>query len=117
MINRHAHHAHGWLDCQNILKTLGGKSRSGLEQACQELLDADLYPTYSVIKKLQSSIITNRDTHKRSVAGSAPTPAPDLVKPQPVQDLDTGVFLRSSSAYEVDDIPSLSFDDEQEGNQ
>lgn len=117
MINRHAHHAHGWLDCQNVLKTLGGKSRSGLEQACQELLDADLYPTYSVIKKLQSSIIAHRDTHKRSTTGSAPTPAPDLVKPQPVKDLDAGVFLRSSNAYEVDDIPSLSFDDDQEGNQ
>lgn len=114
MINRHTHHAHGWLDCQNVLKTLGAKSRSALELACQEIIDADLYPTYSVIEKLQGSVIATREKQQRGDA-TAPVPAPKLIKPTPVVSQDPDVFLRDATAYDVDDTPAVSFDDEAEG--
>ncbi|WLQ07127.1 hypothetical protein Q8Z05_02955 [Arthrobacter oryzae] len=39
IINRHAVEAQGYLDCQNILESLGKRNKARLEPACQVLLD------------------------------------------------------------------------------
>lgn len=95
VITRYPIEAQSYLTCQNILSTLGKKSRSGLEDACQQVLDADLYASYSTIKKLQAAILDQ---------GHQPPPVTDTqasaqtIKPNP-KTTGTDTFLRGADSY------------------
>ena len=53
---RHVIEAQGYLDCQNILSTLGKKGLELLEAACQDLLQPGGYPSYTTVKRAMASI-------------------------------------------------------------
>lgn len=59
--DRHTIEAQGYLDCQNILSTLGGKNKQKLEAACQQLANMRLYATYSTIKRLMAAVESEQD--------------------------------------------------------
>src|SRR5690606_35519100 len=51
VLDRQEVEAQGYLDCQNILGTLG-KNKQKLEAACQQLLNMRAHASYSTIKRL-----------------------------------------------------------------
>jgi transposase len=55
LLDRYAIEAQSYLDCQNILGTLG-KTRAKLEAASQQLLNMRGTPSYSTLKRLMASI-------------------------------------------------------------
>lgn len=59
--DRHTIEAQGYLDCQNILETLGRKNKQKLEAACQQLANMRGYATYSTIKRLMAAIDSDED--------------------------------------------------------
>jgi hypothetical protein len=59
--DRHTIEAQGYLDCQNILETLGRKNKQKLEAACQQLANMRGYATYSTIKRLMAAIESDQD--------------------------------------------------------
>ena len=56
LLDRHVIEAQGYLDCQNILETLGRKNKARLEAACQVLLNMGGHPSYSTLKRLMARI-------------------------------------------------------------
>ena len=76
VLDRREIEAHGYLDCQNILETLGKNNKQRLEAACQQLLAMRGHPSYSALKRLIASI--NSDTAKATpTAPAATTRKPD----------------------------------------
>ncbi len=69
ILDRHAIEAQGYLDCQNVLGTLGRRNKQKLEAACQELLNIGAHPTYSMIKRLMAAI--DSDAKKPAPARAA----------------------------------------------
>lgn len=56
ILDRHQVEAQGYLDCQNILGTLGKSKKQKLEAACQQLINMRGYATYSTLKRLMAAI-------------------------------------------------------------
>ena len=48
--------AQGFLDCQNVLETLGKRNKQRLEAACQQLIDAGVAPSYTALKRVMAAI-------------------------------------------------------------
>ncbi|HEX6681661.1 MAG TPA: IS21 family transposase [Candidatus Limnocylindrales bacterium] len=61
ILDRHQIEAQGYLDCQNLLQTLGKKNKQKLEAACQQLANMRGYATYSTIKRLMAAIESDQD--------------------------------------------------------
>jgi transposase len=68
ILERQKIEAQGYLDCQNILGTLGRKNHARLEAACQQLLNMRGFATYSTLKRLIAGIGSDAD----KPAASAP---------------------------------------------
>ncbi len=71
VLDRREIEAHGYLDCQNILETLGKNNKQRLEAACQQLVAMRGHPSYSSLKRLLASI--NSDTAKTNPSAPAAT--------------------------------------------
>jgi len=61
ILDRHQIEAQGYLDCQNILGTLGKKNKQKLEAACQQLANIGGVATYSTLKRLMAAIESDAD--------------------------------------------------------
>ena len=92
LLDRHEIEAQAYLDCQNILGTLG-KNKQKLEAACQQLLNMRGSATYSTIKRLIAA--TRSDQHKP--APVRPAAAND--KHQPAQEPEAAGALVRGAAY------------------
>ncbi|MGH3261950.1 MAG: Mu transposase domain-containing protein, partial [Trebonia sp.] len=82
ILDRHQIEAQGYLDCQNILSTLGKSKKQKLEAACQQLINMRGYATYSTLKRLMAAIASdqNKPAQVRAAASNrknTPTPDPD----------------------------------------
>ena len=71
ILDRHVIEAQGYLDCQNILSTLGKKGRELLEAACQDLLNRGGYPSYTTVKRAMASIHADADVPRGATGDSA----------------------------------------------
>ncbi|WP_152666907.1 hypothetical protein [Arthrobacter sp. YC-RL1] len=92
ILDRSKIEAQAFLACRNILSELG-KKKTLLEQACQELLNVNGYPTYTSIKRIMATLALAREQ------AAAVPPAPQNVKDlSGVQDLP-GVFVRDAQLY------------------
>lgn len=69
ILDRHLIEAQGYLDCQNILGTLGKRNKQKLEAACQQLINMRGTATYSTLKRLMAVI--DSDENKPSPVRSA----------------------------------------------
>ncbi len=101
ILDRHAIEAQGYLDCQNILESLGKRNKARLEAACQVLLDTGQGPgSYSTLKRIMATIDSDA---KRP---GPKTPAAATRKPAAGVDLDPGtaaaVHVRSADHYRRD---------------
>ncbi|WP_255771838.1 IS21 family transposase [Pseudarthrobacter sulfonivorans] len=98
IIDRHAVEAQGYLDCQNILESLGKRNKARLEAACQVLLDTGQGPgTYSTIKRIMATI--DSDTKKpRTITPAAATRKP-AGGADPGAGLQAAVHVRSAEHY------------------
>lgn len=85
--------AQAYLSCRNILSELG-KKKALLEEACQELLNVNGYPTYTSIKRVMATMAQAKAQSASAV--SAPQNVKDL---SGVQDLP-GVFVRDAQHYQ-----------------
>lgn len=98
IIDRHVIEAQGYLDCQNILESLGKRNKQRLEAACQVLLDTGQGPgTYSTLKRIMATI--DSDAKKpRTLSPAAATRKPASgVDPGP--DIEAAVHVRSADHY------------------
>lgn len=96
ILDRHVIEAQGYLDCQNILESLGRKNKQRLEAACQQLLNMRGYPTYSMIKRLMAAISSDqaKPAPVRAAASSrknSPPPEPDATS--------DGALVRGADYY------------------
>lgn len=96
ILDRHVIEAQGYLDCQNILETLGKRNRQRLEAACQLLLNQQGAGSYSTIKRIMATIDSDAK-HQRPAVPAAATrkPAPSVDR----KDGDSGVQVRSVDHY------------------
>ena len=94
VLDRHEIEAQGYLDCQNILSTLGKKNKARLEAACQEVVNRGAYPTYTTIKRVMGGITSDSHAPRR------PHPAPTAKSPSPPRKVvGPEVFVRDPSHY------------------
>ncbi|MGH3265886.1 MAG: IS21 family transposase, partial [Trebonia sp.] len=94
ILDRHQVEAQGYLDCQNILATLGKSKKQKLEAACQQLINMRGYATYSTLKRLMAAIGSDHDkqTPVRAAASNRKnTPTPDAGA--------TGALVRGADYY------------------
>lgn len=97
ILDRHQIEAQGYLDCQNILATLGKKNKAKLEAACQQLLNMRGYPTYSMIKRLMAAI--DSDGKKQAPVRAAASTRKNTQPSQADDDAGGGVFVRGADYY------------------
>ncbi|GAA1789306.1 IS21 family transposase [Pseudarthrobacter sulfonivorans] len=98
ILDRHVIEAQGYLDCQNILESLGKRNKARLEAACQVLLDTGQGPgTYSTIKRIMATIDSD-DKKPRTVIPAARTRKP-AGGADPSAGAGTGVHVRSAEHY------------------
>lgn len=97
VLDRHAIEAQGYLDCQNILSTLGKKNRPRLEAACQELIRRGGYATYTTLKRILATIDSDQK--------APPRPRPVASAPRRAETANPGpdVFVRDPSHYDLSD--------------
>lgn len=94
IIERHKIQAQGYLDCQNILETLGKRNKKRLEAACQILLNQQGLGSYSTLKRIMATINSEADQQKPSTP-AARTRKP-ITGPQPA---GGGVQVRAADHY------------------
>ncbi len=97
LLDRYQIEAQGYLDCQNILESLGRRNTQRLEAACQALLNMGGHPSYPALKRLMAAIGSDQEK-------PAPvTPAASTRKPAPPRDSDQqapdGVLVRGADYY------------------
>lgn len=95
ILDRHKIEAQGYLDCQNILNTLGRNNRERLEAACQHLVNRSGHATYTTIKRLMAAIASDADKPEPL------RPAASTRKRQGGQ-VGPDVFVRDASHYATD---------------
>ena len=94
ILDRHVIEAQGYLDCQNILETLGKRNKAKLEAACQLALNARAHPTYSTLKRLMAGIEGDQD--KPAPAAPAASNRKNTTEHGEQQ---PGVFVRGADYY------------------
>lgn len=97
LLDQYQIEAQGYLDCQNILESLGRRNTQRFEAACQALLNMGGHPSYSALKRLMAAIGSDQ---KRP----APlTPAASTRKAAPPEDsgeqVPDGVLVRGTGYY------------------
>ena len=95
ILDRHVIEAQGYLDCQNILETLGKRSRQRLEAACQVLLNQNSVGSYSVLKRVMATIDSDGKAPRPVVPAAATRKPPP---PAGARD-DSAVQVRSADHY------------------
>jgi transposase len=97
VLDRHQIEAQGYLDCQNILESLGRRNTQRLEAACQALLNMGGHPSYSTLKRLMAAI----DSDQKKPAPLKP--AASTRKPAPPdssgQQAPEGALVRGADYY------------------
>jgi hypothetical protein len=94
VLDRHQIEAQGYLDCQNILASLGKSNKQKLEAACQQLINMRGYATYSTLKRLMAAIESDQDKPAQVRAAASTrknTPAPNAGA--------TGALVRGADYY------------------
>lgn len=95
ILDRHKIEAQGYLDCQNILATLGKKNKQRLEAACQQVINQHGYPTYTTLKRVMATI-----TSDAKAAGPV-VPAASTRKNMPASPPETAdVLVRGVDYYQ-----------------
>jgi hypothetical protein len=93
LLDRYAIEAQSYLDCQNILGTLG-KTRAKLEAASQQLLNMRGTPSYSTLKRLMAS------THSEQRKPTPPRAAASTSKATTTATTpNDGVLVRDAAHY------------------
>ena len=96
LLDRYQIEAQGYLDCQNILESLGRRNTQRLEAASRELLNMGGYPSYSTLKRLMSAISSDQKTPApRKPAASTRKPA----QPDSGQQAPDGALVRGAGYY------------------
>ncbi|WP_449373457.1 Mu transposase domain-containing protein [Arthrobacter psychrolactophilus] len=86
LVDRRVIEAQGYLDCQNILESLGKKNKQKLEAACQDLVNMRGYPSYSTLKRLMAGIESDRQ------------------KPAPVKPAASNLLNSNAATAELPDV-------------
>lgn len=95
ILDRNQIEAQGYLDCQNILETLGRKNKQRLEAAAVQLLNVGGYASYSSLKRLMAAIDSEAKTSKPRRAAAS------TVKPSDAAVADhSGVYVRGADYYQ-----------------
>lgn len=93
VLGRRKIEAQGYLDCQNILDSLGRNNKARLEAACQQVLNLNMVPTYTTIKRVMGGLTTD-----------AQAPAPRKASVNTIKPESTGpntqIYVRDSSYYQ-----------------
>jgi len=71
VLDRHVIEAQGYLDCQNILMTLGKSNKQRLESACQQMINQQGYPTYTTLKRIMATITGDKQRTVPLVAAAS----------------------------------------------
>lgn len=95
ILDRHTIEAQGYLDCQNILDTLGRRNKAKLDAACQQLINMGGYPTYSMLKRLMAAI--DSDQKKPAPARAAASNRKNTTPPDAA-----GALVRGADYYRQD---------------
>lgn len=94
ILDRNKIEAQSFLACRNILTELGRKKKVSLEEACQEILDINGYPTYSSLKRIMATLAQAKKQEETSTG-----PAAQNTKSLgPTQNL-SGAFVRDAEHY------------------
>lgn len=91
VLDRSKIEAQAFLACRNILTELGSKKTS-LEEACQEMLKINGYPTYTSLKRVMATLAAAKDQSPVAPA------AKNIKNLDEIQNL-SGVFVRDADHY------------------
>ena len=94
ILDRSKIEAQAFLSCRNILTELGRKKKATLEEACQEMLKINGYPTYSSLKRVMATLAEAKN-QQANTNGPAAQNTKDL---GPTRNLP-GVFVRDAEHY------------------
>lgn len=101
LLGRRQVEAQGFLDCQNVLETLGKRNKQRLEAACQQLINAGVAPSYTALKRVMAAI--DSDTKKPAkVRPAASNRKPKFVPVESSEgapDAPSGAYIRGADYY------------------
>ena len=99
LIDRREIEAQGFLDCQNVLETLGKRNKQRLEAACQQLINTGTPPSYTAVKRLMAAI----DTDQKKPARVRPAASNRKPRFEPIGDSEhtvpSGAYVRGADYY------------------
>lgn len=102
LLDRRAVEAQGFLDCRNVLDTLGKRNKQRLEAACQQVVDSGIAPSYTGLKRLIAAIDSDAKKPAR-VRPAASNRKPRFEPVNPDADIAPGVppatYVRGAEYY------------------
>jgi transposase len=106
LLGRRQVEAQGFLDCQNVLETLGKRNKQRLEAACQQVINAGVTPSYSGLKRVMAAIDSDEKKPvipRRAASNRKPVfvPVDDSADATPSSTAATpaGVYIRGADYY------------------
>lgn len=94
-LDRQQIEAQGFLDCQNILTGLGRRNKGRLEAACQQVINQEMTPSYTVLKRVMATIDSDRQKPLPKTPAASTRKRVSNVRFEPMDD----VYVRDASHY------------------
>ena len=101
LLHRRQVEAQGFLDCQNVLDTLGKRNKQRLEAACQQLIQAGVAPSYTALKRVMA-VIDSDEKKPAQVRPAASSRKPRFVpveSSEGASDAPSGAYIRGAGYY------------------
>ncbi|TLP90507.1 IS21 family transposase [Nesterenkonia salmonea] len=95
ILDRNQIEAQGYLECQNILETLGRKNKQRLEAAAAQMLNLGGYASYSGLKRLVAAIDSDAKTSRPRRAAASTAKPSDAAAAE-----NSGVYVRGADYYQ-----------------
>lgn len=103
LLDRRQVEAQGFLDCQNVLHTLGQRNKLRLEAACQQVINAGIPPSYTAVKRIMAAI--DSDTKKPAVVRPAAVNRKPPHEPSQGEhslgNMPSGAYVRGADYYRL----------------
>lgn len=104
LLERRSIEAQGFLDCQNVLETLGKRNKQRLEAACQQLINAGITPSYTALKRAIAAIDSDEKKPERvrpAASNRKPRFEPVERNTDEVEQSPAGAYIRGADYYRL----------------
>lgn len=101
LLDRREVQAQGFLDCRNVLDTLGKRNKQRLEAACEQVLAAGMAPSYTALKRLMAAIDSDekKPAKVRPAASNRKPKSESATQQESAPGAPSGAYIRGADYY------------------